>query len=45
MSGVLVLKGLRNFNFGHHVRFTAIYVVIYVIRTNKMHAFSINDSI
>jgi len=45
MSGVLVLEGLRNFNFGHLVRFTAIYVVTYVIRINKMHKFFINDLI
>ena len=45
MSGVLVLEVLRNFNFGDHVRYTAIYVVIYVIRTNKIHTFFINDLI
>ena len=45
MSGVLVLEGLRNVNFGHHVRFTAIYAVIYVIITNKMHTFFIKDLI
>jgi len=41
MSGVLILEVLRNFDFGHHVRFTAIYV----IRTNKMHTLFINDLI
>ena len=45
MSGVLVQEGLRNFNFGHCVKFTALYVVTYVIRTNKMHTFFTNDLI
>jgi hypothetical protein len=45
MSGVLVLEVLKNFNFGHRVRFTAVYVVMYVKRANKMHTFFINDLI
>jgi len=45
MSGVLVLEVLINFNFWHRVRFTAVCVVTYVIRTNKMHSFFINDLI